>query len=43
MVSSCHVASKYSIYPSGVKEIDDAWVAGLSVKVNNDDGWLDMV
>ena len=36
---------QYIHQPAGVKEVDDAWVAGLSVKVNfnNIDGWLDIV
>lgn len=47
MVSGRHVTSniQYIHQPAGVKEVDDAWVAGLSVKVNfnNIDGWLDIV
>ena len=36
---------QYIHQPAGVKEVEDAWVAGLSVKVNfnNIDGWLDIV
>lgn len=36
---------QYIHQPAGVKEVDDAWVAGLSVKLifNNIDGWLDIV